>query len=49
MFLIIQASRSTLGFFQLSVVEALSPEGKQLGLEADKSPPSNTEFKKVWI
>jgi len=46
MFLISQASRLTLGVFQLSVAEALSSEGKQLVVEADQSPPSNTELRK---
>jgi hypothetical protein len=45
-------SRSVLGSTQSPVQCALgtfSPEVKQSGREAARSPPTSTEFKKTWI
>jgi hypothetical protein len=50
-FLLFTASRSALGPTQPPlqwVPEALSPEVKQPGREADHSPPSSAEGKNAW-
>jgi hypothetical protein len=51
-FLFSLASRQTLGSTQPHiqwVLAALSPEIKQPVREADHSPPTSTEVKKMWI
>jgi hypothetical protein len=50
-FLFSMLSRPALGSTQPPihwVQEALSPGVKQLGLEADHSPPASAEVKKMW-